>query len=67
MNALLINGWVQGVIDPIVELSSLCAARDVGLHVDCCLGGFILPFMVSKPISQLASKKRLRTTTTNLK
>ena len=35
----------QGTIDPIEELSALCLAAGVGLHVDCCLGGFILPFM----------------------
>ena len=34
----------QGVIDPIAELSDLAVKYDVGLHVDCCLGGFVLPF-----------------------
>jgi len=34
----------QGVIDPIEELSQLAQQYDIGLHVDCCLGGFILPF-----------------------
>ena len=33
-----------GTIDPIEELSTLALARGVGLHVDGCLGGFILPF-----------------------
>jgi glutamate/tyrosine decarboxylase-like PLP-dependent enzyme len=33
-----------GTIDPIAELSELALARGVGLHVDGCLGGFILPF-----------------------
>jgi sphinganine-1-phosphate aldolase len=33
-----------GTVDPIVELSELALARGVGLHVDACLGGFILPF-----------------------
>jgi glutamate/tyrosine decarboxylase-like PLP-dependent enzyme len=33
-----------GTIDPIPELSVLAVARGVGLHVDGCLGGFILPF-----------------------
>ncbi len=33
-----------GTIDPIDELSDLALARGVGLHVDGCLGGFILPF-----------------------
>lgn len=33
-----------GTIDPISALSDLALARGVGLHVDGCLGGFILPF-----------------------
>lgn len=34
----------QGVIDPISKLSDLAVRYEVGLHVDCCLGGFVLPF-----------------------
>ncbi|MST33941.1 aminotransferase class V-fold PLP-dependent enzyme [Acidimicrobiaceae bacterium USS-CC1] len=33
-----------GTVDPIAELGSLALERGVGLHVDGCLGGFILPF-----------------------
>ena len=33
-----------GTLDPIDELSDLALDRGVGLHVDGCLGGFILPF-----------------------
>lgn len=33
-----------GTIDPIEELSALALERGVGLHVDGCLGGFILPW-----------------------
>lgn len=33
-----------GTIDPITELGRLALDRGVGLHVDGCLGGFILPF-----------------------
>lgn len=33
-----------GTIDPIADMSDLALARGVGLHVDGCLGGFILPF-----------------------
>ncbi len=33
-----------GTIDPIAELGELALHRGVGLHVDGCLGGFILPF-----------------------
>jgi glutamate/tyrosine decarboxylase-like PLP-dependent enzyme len=34
----------QGVIDDITGLSRLAVQYDIGLHVDMCLGGFILPF-----------------------
>lgn len=33
-----------GTIDPIEELGQLALDRGVGLHVDGCLGGFILPW-----------------------
>ncbi|MHB1986406.1 MAG: pyridoxal phosphate-dependent decarboxylase family protein [Acidimicrobiales bacterium] len=33
-----------GTIDPIAELGQITVEKGVGLHVDGCLGGFILPF-----------------------
>ena len=33
-----------GTVDPIPELGALALERGVGLHVDACLGGFILPW-----------------------
>jgi glutamate/tyrosine decarboxylase-like PLP-dependent enzyme len=33
-----------GTVDPIEALSDLALERGVGLHVDGCLGGFLLPF-----------------------
>jgi glutamate/tyrosine decarboxylase-like PLP-dependent enzyme len=33
-----------GTIDPITELGQIALDRGVGLHVDGCLGAFILPF-----------------------
>jgi glutamate/tyrosine decarboxylase-like PLP-dependent enzyme len=36
--------YPYGTIDPIEQLGELAQRRDVGLHVDGCLGGFILPF-----------------------
>ncbi len=39
----------HGMIDPIEQLSELLAQEDpqgkIGLHVDACLGGFVVPFM----------------------
>ena len=33
-----------GTVDPVAELGELALERGIGLHVDACLGGFILPF-----------------------
>jgi glutamate/tyrosine decarboxylase-like PLP-dependent enzyme len=33
-----------GTIDPIAALGELAIEKGVGMHVDSCLGGFILPF-----------------------
>jgi sphinganine-1-phosphate aldolase len=33
-----------GTVDPVAELGALAVEHGVGLHVDACLGGFILPF-----------------------
>ena len=37
--------YPQGAIDDIPALSALARRHSLGLHVDCCLGGFVLPFM----------------------
>ncbi|MFZ9629393.1 MAG: pyridoxal phosphate-dependent decarboxylase family protein [Ilumatobacteraceae bacterium] len=34
--------YPHGVIDPIPELGALALEHDLGLHIDGCLGGFIL-------------------------
>ena len=35
----------HGVIDDIEGLSKIALKHNLGLHVDCCLGGFHLPFL----------------------
>jgi len=37
--------YPQGVIDPIPELAALAASTGASMHVDACMGGFVLPFM----------------------
>jgi sphinganine-1-phosphate aldolase len=37
--------YPYGLVDPISELAALAKERDVGLHVDACLGGIALPFL----------------------
>lgn len=38
------GNYPYGTIDPIERLSDLAVAHGIGLHVDGCLGGFILPW-----------------------
>ena len=38
------GNYGYGTIDPIEALSELALERGLGLHVDGCLGGFILPW-----------------------
>ena len=36
--------YAHGVIDPIAEIGALALRRGVLLHVDACIGGFLLPY-----------------------
>jgi sphinganine-1-phosphate aldolase len=38
------GNYAYGTVDPIADLAALAVDRGVGMHVDACLGGFILPF-----------------------
>jgi glutamate/tyrosine decarboxylase-like PLP-dependent enzyme len=38
------GNYGYGTIDPIGALAEVAQTRGAGLHVDACLGGFILPF-----------------------
>jgi glutamate/tyrosine decarboxylase-like PLP-dependent enzyme len=38
------GNYPYGTIDPIAQLGEVALERGIGLHVDACLGGFILPF-----------------------
>ncbi len=37
--------WPFGTIDPIKDLAEIAVDKGVWLHVDACVGGFVLPFM----------------------
>lgn len=37
--------YPHGVIDPIEELAEVAAARGLPMHVDACVGGYLLPFV----------------------
>ena len=36
--------YSQGVIDPIEDLGKIALKTDLWLHVDACMGGFLLPY-----------------------
>ena len=42
----------DGNQDSITALGVLATSHNVGLHVDCCLGSFILPFLESAGLSE---------------
>ncbi len=37
--------YPHGVLDPVAEIASAAAERDVLCHVDACVGGMLLPFL----------------------
>jgi len=47
-NTILLVGsapsYTHGVIDPIAELGELASKHHLLLHVDACIGGFLLPY-----------------------
>eukprot|EP00466_Bigelowiella_natans_P005559 jgi/Bigna1/77133/fgenesh1_pg.46_\ len=47
--------YAQGTIDPVEEMADIVSKAEsqwgykIGLHVDCCLGGFLAPFVRLMP------------------
>ncbi|KAG1772581.1 PLP-dependent transferase [Suillus placidus] len=54
-NTILLVGsavnFPDGNQDDIVVLGELAAKHNIGLHVDCCLGSFIMPFLEKAGLS----------------
>jgi glutamate/tyrosine decarboxylase-like PLP-dependent enzyme len=48
-NTVMILGsapqYPHGVVDPIEELGRIAQDREIPLHVDACVGGYLLPFV----------------------
>lgn len=48
-NTIMIVGsavnFPHGIADDIVALGKLAKRHKIGLHVDCCLGSFVMPFL----------------------
>ncbi|CUG93528.1 sphingosine phosphate lyase-like, putative [Bodo saltans] len=54
----------HGTVDPISALSEIAYERGIGLHVDCCLGSFIMPFLEKAGFPGHVVDFRLRGVTT---
>ena len=37
--------YSHGLIDPISDMNKIALERNVSFHVDCCMGGFLIPFI----------------------
>ncbi|WP_328610153.1 aminotransferase class V-fold PLP-dependent enzyme [Amycolatopsis sp. NBC_00345] len=37
--------YAHGVVDPVPEIAAAAAARGVRMHVDGCIGGWVLPYL----------------------
>lgn len=37
--------WPYGLIDPVEDMGEIAEQHDLWLHVDACVGGYLLPFM----------------------
>ena len=48
-NTVLIAGsapaYPHGIIDPLAEISRLAEEKNIWMHVDACVGGYMLPFL----------------------
>ncbi len=48
-NTIMIVGsapcWGLGLVDPIPAIANIAEKNGLWMHVDCCVGGFLLPFM----------------------
>ena len=40
--------YAHGIIDPIEDMANFAFKKNIGLHVDCCMGGFLVPFLRNK-------------------
>ena len=44
------GNYAHGLIDPIPELGQMALRHGIGLHVDGCLGGFLLPWIAENGV-----------------
>ena len=37
--------YPYGTVDDMEAIASICKKKDVPVHIDMCLGGFLVPFL----------------------
>jgi sphinganine-1-phosphate aldolase len=37
--------YPYGTVDPIEQIAKICLKKGIPVHVDMCLGGFVVPFL----------------------
>jgi sphinganine-1-phosphate aldolase len=37
--------YPYGTVDPIAKIAGICKSSDTPLHIDMCLGGYLVPFL----------------------
>ena len=49
-----VPNWPFGTLDPISEFAEIAAENEIWMHVDACVGGFILPYLrkLGEPIPE---------------
>ena len=40
--------YPYGTVDPVHDIASYCRGKGVPVHVDMCLGGYLVPFLKGK-------------------
>ena len=43
--------YAYGIVDPIKEMAEYCEKKGKSFHVDCCMGGFLMPFLKDNPVT----------------
>ena len=37
-----------GTVDPVDDIAAICKKRNIPVHIDMCLGGYLVPFLKNK-------------------
>jgi sphinganine-1-phosphate aldolase len=40
--------YPYGTVDPVEKIAKICRRKGVPVHIDMCLGGYLVPFLKNK-------------------